>query len=173
MNIKEELLKEHSKHKTQEIADYIGLDSNKMAELMSLYSDSNQEIARRAAWVMSHVHDTFPTQTDSYQSLIIKTLKSHEVHDAVKRAGLRSLADKTIAEEYLGEAAEICFELLKSKEEAIAVKVHAMEILKNIVIGVPELREELLFSLEEQFPYQTSGFKSRASKIIAFLQKMK
>lgn len=173
MNLKEELLKKHSKEHTKTIAVHIGNRKDKMSELMSSYISEDQELARKAAWVLNHVHDLFPIQSDPFQSLIIKTLNKSAKQDAVKRAGLRTLADKYITEENLGETAELCFNILNGPEEAVAVKVHAMEILKNIVKRVPELRDELMFSLEEQYPYQTSGFKNRALKIMAFLNTLK
>ncbi|QNL20519.1 hypothetical protein HZR84_00650 [Hyphobacterium sp. CCMP332] len=172
MNLKEELQKEYSSVNSIRLAAYIKDHKNKTAELMALYSGKDQELAKRASWVLQHLHNLAPEQCDPFQNLIINTLKKASIHDAVKRSGLRTLADQSIDEENLGEVAEICFNFLNSMHEAVAVKVHAMEILKNIVKRIPELKEELLFSIEEQLPFQSSGFKNRASKILNFLNNL-
>lgn len=169
MNLKQELQREYSSVNSKRLAAYIRAHENKTSELMALYSGNDQELAKRASWVLQHLHNLAPERCDSFQNQIIKTLKKAPIHDSVKRSGLRTLADQSIEEDNLGEVAEMCFDFLNSMHEAVAVKVHAMEILKNIVKRIPELKEELLFSIEEQVPFQSSGFKNRAKKILHFL----
>ncbi len=172
MTLKADLEREYSAVNSKRLAVYIEKNKHKTAELMALYSGEDQELAKRASWVLQHLHNIAPQQCVPFQNLIIKSLRKTTIHDAVKRSGLRTLANQKIDPENLGELAELCFNFLNSMKEAVAIKVHAMEILKNIVKDVPELKEELLFSIEEQLPFQSSGFKNRANKIIKFLKTL-
>ena len=68
-----------------------------------------------------------------------------------------------------GEAADICFGYLVDHKETIAVRVFAMTVLGNICRREPDLGIELRLVIEEELPYASAGFKSRAKKILAEL----
>ncbi len=48
-----------------------------------------------------------------------------------------------------------------------AVKCFSIEIAERLTSGRPELINELKLIIEDQFPFASSGFKSRASKLLA------
>jgi hypothetical protein len=165
MNLEEELLKEHSKHQTLKIANYIGNDSSKFAALMKLVLGNNELLCQRSAWVMSSSFDKHPQLIAPYLRQLIDNL-SNNVHDAVKRNSLRILQHIDIPEELQGTACNICFNLLQSNDTAIAIKVFAMTVIKNICKQEPELTNELISVLQLQMPTASSGFISRANKIL-------
>lgn len=165
MNIKDEILREHSKQQVTKIADYIGNDPEKFDELMHLFFDREYRTCQRAAWVVSHCTDRYPGLAEPYIGPMLMNLKK-EVHVAVVRNSLRILQIMDIPGELLGEAADIGFKLLESKDQPVAVKVFAMTVLANICKKVPELKNELSILIEDQMPYASAGFRSRGSKIL-------
>ncbi len=131
MIIKEELLQEHSKSQTNKIADYIGNNKNRFKELMTLFLGKNELLNQRSAWVVSTVFKTQPQLISPYLKPIIKNMH-HPVHDAVKRNTLKILQNLAIPSDLQGEVCQICFPLLQSHNTAIAIKVFAMTVIKNI-----------------------------------------
>ena len=171
MNLREEILKDRTKENMIRLAGILSEDKQLIEHLLKLISNENQESpAIRLAWLFQHLDDLFPKCVLPYQKDILVILNKGNRFDGVKRALVRALSNQKLKEEELGLAAEICFNYLSSQEESVAVKVHAMTVLLQIVQRVPELKDELIFSLEEQFPYQSAGFKSRAKKILKKLR---
>jgi hypothetical protein len=171
MNIKEELLKEHSKAQTHKIANYIGDDKNKLKELMDLFLGKEQLLNQRSAWVVSVVFEKQPHLISPFLNKIIKNMHRN-VHDAVKRNTLRILQYVSIPESLQGEVCQICFPLLQSHDTAIAIKVFAMTVIKNICKEQPGLQNELQLILQEQLPYASKGFIARAKKVLKELNTL-
>lgn len=171
MDIKKELLKEHSKAQAVKISNYIGDAPEKFDELITLFLADEYRVTQRAAWVVSHCADQYPELIEPHLEKLILNLKN-KVHVAVKRNTVRVLQDVEIPEELLGETADICFTLMQSGEETIAVKVFAMTVLGNICVKFPELKNELIPLIEDQMPYGSAGFKSRGKKILKNLSKL-
>jgi hypothetical protein len=171
LDIKKELLKEHSKAQAVKISNYIGDDPEKFNQLITLFLADEYRVTQRAAWVVSHCADQYPKLIEPHLEQLILNLKN-QVHVAVKRNTVRVLQDVEIPEELLGETADICFNLMQSGEETIAVKVFAMTVLGNICVKFPELKNELIPLIEDQMPYGSAGFKSRGKKILKNLTKL-
>ena len=71
-----------------------------------------------------------------------------------------------IPEEYQSQLIDQLFELLSDPKEESAVKAFAMTVAYNVVKQYPELGQELKIIIEDQLPYATPSFKSRAKRII-------
>ncbi|MEQ8924790.1 MAG: hypothetical protein RLO81_03190 [Fulvivirga sp.] len=165
MDIKKELLKEHSKDQAEYIAAHIVTDKSKFKELMNLFLGDHYRTSQRAAWVVSKCHDNNPELIKPYLKEMIKNLGKGQ-HVAVKRNTLRILQDIEIPEPLWGITADVCFKVMESASEAIAVKVFGMTVLANICQHVPELKNELKLIIEDQMPYGSAGFQSRAKKVL-------
>ena len=165
MNIKTELLKEYSKPQAVKISNYIGRDENRFSELMKLFFEDGYRITQRAAWVVSHCSDKYPELIEPYIEPMILNLKN-DIPVAVQRNTLRVLQEKEMPESIIGDAADICFKIMETAKEPIAVKVFAMTLLANICKNVPELKNELKILIEDKLPFGSAGFKSRANKIL-------
>ena len=84
---------------------------------------------------------------------------------------IRALSFVNIPEDYQGEYADLCFELLNNPMEAIAVRIFAMEILWNITRNYPELAPELALVIREHLPNGSAGFKSKGRKTLKRIEK--
>jgi len=169
MNIKEELLKEHSKPQALKIVNYIGNNPERFDELMKLFFQENYRLNQRAAWPVGIFAEKHPDFILPYLGAMINLLEK-DVHNAVKRNIVRTLQYIEIPDELLGLAAENCFQLLTSNKEPVAIKVFAMTVLANICKKEPDLKQELTLVIEDQLPYASAGFKSRAKKIFKQLK---
>jgi len=167
LNLREELLTEYSKNQSIKLADWIGNDANKFAELMRLMlQDTDEKVMQRAAWVFSFCTRKYPDLVKPYLKEMIENLEK-PVHDAVKRNSLRALAEIDIPDELLGLTVDICFHFLVSADAAIAIKAFSMKVLENICKKEPELLAELKLVVEERLPFESKAFQSVGRKILA------
>ena len=169
MDIREQLLKEHSKSNANKIAHYVSDNTSRFALLMKLFFSDEYRVTQRAAQVVSICSDSHPQLIRPYLKELILNLRN-DVHDAVKRNSLRILQDIELPESLHGDMADIGFRLLTSREEPVAVKVFAMTVLANICKKEPDLKNELEIIIEDQMPYGSAGFISRGNKILKRLQ---
>lgn len=170
MDIKEALLKEHSKINSVAIANWIGDNKVRFAELIDLLLCSDYRITQRAAYAMLFVSEKHIELFQPYIEVLLNNLENRKVHIAVKRNTVRLFQNLPIPVKFQGQAVAICFEYLESATEAIAVKCFAMKLLANICESEPELIPELKILVENQYPYGSSGFKARSKHIFKQLK---
>ena len=170
MNIKEALLKEHSKKNSVAIANWIGADKDRFEELMDLFLHSEYRITQRAAYVLLFVSDKHIELFQPYIGILLKNLETKKVHIAVKRNTVRVFQNIHIPKKHQGQAAALCFEYLESANEAIAVKCFAMKVLANICENEPDLIPELQILVENQYPFGSAGFQARSKHIFKQLK---
>jgi hypothetical protein len=173
MDLREALLKEHSKKQTLKISAYIGTDKKLFAALIKLFLANEHPVTARSAWVLSHCATSHPQLILPYLKVMIDNLYTLNLHDAVKRNTYRILQSVTVPEALTGKLATCCFDVLNNKKEAVAIKVFAMTVLLHIVKSNPELKRELQLIIQEQMPYSSAGFKSRGQKVLNELNKIK
>ncbi len=170
MNLREALLKEHTKTNTTRIVDYIGDDKNRFAELIDLFFNDVYRVGQRAAWPVSYSGRAHPELITPYIKKMLKNLEN-PVHDSVKRNTLRVLQNFDIPKSLQGLAVKQCIRMVESNEP-IAIKVFSITLLGNIAKQHPELKSELRMLIETQIPYASKGFLSRASKVLKSLDKL-
>lgn len=168
MNLREELLKNHSKEVVVRIVRYVGKDKDRFAELMNLFLANTEVISQRAAWAVSYCVETHPGLVIPYLERMLDNL-DQPVHDSVKRNTIRTLQNIDIPKRFQGRVADICFHYLCNKDETIGTKVFSMTVLYNLSKEHPDLKNELRMAIEEQMPYASAGFKSRWRKILRAL----
>jgi hypothetical protein len=171
MNLQKALLSEHSKAQTIKIVHFIGDNPERFKELMHLFFDPDYRTTQRAAWVMSGCVQKHPSLVTPYLNKMINNLRK-PVHDAVKRNTVRVLQHLDLPDKLMGKTADICFELLSTPSEAIAIKAFSMTVLLNITKKQPDLKNELRILIEDQIPYASAGFLSRAKKTLKELDKL-
>ena len=166
MNIREEILKEHSKAQTLNIVRWVGDDQERFNELLALFIDDEYRVVQRAAWPLSYCVIQHPELIRKHFGKLIRNLRKPGLHDAVKRNTVRLLQDIEIPKRYQGEVMDICFRYVSSPEEAVAVKAFSLSVLHNLAGKYPEILPEIQLLIEERWDHETAAFKSRARKIL-------
>ncbi len=165
MDLRELILAEHSKTQMLKVVAYVGSNQHLFDELMKLFLASEYRVTQRTAWPVSYIAAAHPTLIKKHLKKIVLNLKN-PLHDAVKRNTLRFLQFIELPVNLHGITTAVCFKFLNDMKEPIAVKVFSMTVLWNICKQHPELSNELKLSIEAQLPYGSSGFSSRAKKIL-------
>ena len=172
MNLKEEILKEHSKAQCTKIVKWVGSSQQRFDELFSLFLNDEYRVVQRAAWPVSYCVDTHPQLISKHWKELMDNLKKPNLHNAVKRNSIRLMQHIELPEKYHGEIMDTCFMYLESPAEPLAVKVFSMAVLGNLAKKYPEIKAELKLLIEDQLPLQTVGFKSRGRKILKMLDEI-
>lgn len=173
MDISSTLLQQHSRRNADKIALYVGSNRFRFKQLINVYLTGPYRITQRAAWPLSICAENHPALFDSHLGKILKHLDQPNLHNAVIRNTLRLLQFVDIPTRHRGQVVHLCFHYLQSKKEPVAVKVFAMTVLSRLVGREPALRRELRIIIEDQLPYGSPGFVSRATKILKELDSFK
>lgn len=167
MNLREEILREHSKTQCDKIVLWIGNDQNRFDELFTLFLGSDYRVTQRASWPLSYSTIAHPGLIKKNLSRLILNLKKPDLPNAVKRNSLRLLQNILIPQQLDGQVMEICFKYLESPKEAVAIKAFSLTVLGNLCRRYPEILPEIKLLIQDQMPHQTAAFKSRAKKLLS------
>lgn len=165
INLKDELLKEHSKVQAEKIVKYVLQHPEAFHELMKIFFYDEYRLVQRASWPVSLLAKEQPTLFNDYLEKIIINFRN-SVPDAVKRNSTKVVLLLEIPECLKGITVDVMFHLLLDKKEPVAIKANAMSIIYKLCKNEPEIINELKIIIEDQFPYATPAFTSRARKIL-------
>ncbi len=171
MDIRQALLKEHSKKQMMSIADFIGEDKKRFSELMKLFLGKEYRVTQRAAGVVNICVSIYPGLLNGWLEKIIRNLTQPGLPDAVKRNTVRILQFMNVPSRLQGLLAESCFHFLQSSSEPVAVKVFSMTVLANLCKSEPDLQQELKLILKEQAVHGSPGFLARSRKVLKELER--
>lgn len=149
----------------------LGQNPKEFEVLMSLALHNPKQRSWRAAYLVDKIHDDFPETVIPYLPTIIEKLKT-EKNASKRRHWLKLISMNKINKVYFGFLFDYCIKTFTSAKEAIAVRVHAMQILYNISEEEPDLKPELLEIIRHELLYHSSaGIRSRGSKLAKKLGK--
>ena len=169
MNLREQLLKEHSKKNSERIAAYIGEDKERYLDLWRLVKTGLPPIPQRAVYALDHCALSYTPTIYPLMPEMIQLLQQ-DVHVAIKRNLMKMFAGAaTIPEDLTAELFDLCLKWMVEKKTAIAVKAHTMQVAYNIAKPYPELRNELRYVLNEQIKHGSKGIISRGKRILGVL----
>ncbi len=166
MNLRDEILKEHSKAQCNKIVQWVGDSQKRFEELFHLFLTDEYRVVQRAAWPVSYCVIAHPVFIKKNFKKLIKNLAKPNLHVSVKRNSIRLLQHVDIPEKFQGEIMDICFGFVASPTEPVAVKAFSLTVLGNLAKQYPEIIPEIKVLIEEQSPHQTAAFKSRAKALL-------
>jgi len=171
MNIEEQLIVEHSMSNSLKIVNYIGDDAVRFNDLFTLFIKNEPIISQRAAFALDHCCNTKPHLIAPHLSELIDNLIVPNQHDAIYRSSVRVLQDYKIPEDLQGKAIEYCYTLLRNYKQPIAVRAFSISVIYNITNDYPDLKPELLLTIQDLLDDDSPGLRNRSRKIYAKLKK--
>jgi hypothetical protein len=166
MNIRDALLEVHSKDQATKIADYVGDDPERFAELMKHLLGSVYRMSQRAAWPVNHCIERHTELVQPYFNVLIKQLERDDAHVAVRRNVARLFQFVEIPKRYQGRVFDACYNLLADPAETVAVRVFSMTVAAKLAENEPELLDELRLIAAKYPQAATAGFRSRARRVL-------
>ena len=89
MNLREEILKEHSKEHALKIANYACTSKKNFKALMQCFMSDEYRLAQRAAWSVSWAAKKKPVMITPFIKDLVAVLQKSNVHTAVIRNAVR------------------------------------------------------------------------------------
>ena len=167
MNLREAILKEHSKEQAMKIADWVGNNEKYFALLMHLFLKDEYRVVQRSAWIVSMVADLHPNLLLPYLNAMVKRMEEQNLPVAVKRNVVGILQNIPIPKKLQGAVMDICFHFLADPKEGIAVRCFSMTVLANLSKDHPEIKNELNTVVKSALERKPSaGFRARAKKVL-------
>jgi hypothetical protein len=132
--------------------------------------DSDRNIATHFIWLVGHICELSP-------EIVFPAIKDFFLHrkkTQIKNYD-RSLAKMFmycgIPEEIEGEATTLMFEWILSPDVIVSTKNYSAIALYNLTAKYPELKSELILTIQEQLNKNSISFKQTASRVIKNLVK--
>jgi hypothetical protein len=166
MNIRDELLKEHSKRQTMKIAEYVGDDKERFAQLIKLFLGPVYRESQRAAWAVNYCAERNKQLIKPYFAKLIEQLERDDVHVAVRRNVVRTLQFIDIPKRLEGRVFDACYSLLADPEQPVAVRCFSMTVAAKLAKDEPELLKELRLIATKHPQALTAGLRSRARRVL-------
>lgn len=168
MNLTEQLMLEMSRRNASYIAQQIGNDPKLFKEIIEIMFTAKAPLPLRASWVVTFFIDEHPELLKPYLNKIVGHLEKFD-HSGIRRNLLNYFCDCDIPQSLEGKLYDICFRLLLSRDEPVAVKAYSMQVLFNIAQKEPDLKGELRLVLEDFIDHDSAAVKSRSRKLLAKL----
>jgi len=165
MNLRETILKEHSKANCTRIVKWVGTDQKRFNELFELFLNDEYRVVQRAAWPVSYCVEDHPELIKDHFGKLLKNLNKKGIHDSIKRNSIRLLQYVTIPKKFHGQVMDLCFRYISSPIEAVAIKAFSISVLQNLARQYPEIINEIKLVIEERWNYETVAFRTRAKKL--------
>lgn len=171
MDFTSTILSNHSKEIATQIADYVGRNESRFEKLIEIYLAGPYRITQRSAWPIGLCVERHPELILPHLRRLLTFIKKPGNHVAVARNTLRLLQFVVIPTKYQGEVVDLCVGFLKLPKTAIAIKVFAITVLGKIAQREPGIKNEIVIMIEDQLPYASPAFVSRASKVLKDLRR--
>lgn len=170
MDIKGILEKGHSRKDAMAIKNYIISNPAAISDLMELFFSESVQLSQRSSWALLFVGLEAPRIIKPYLAKMVDLMPTAK-HDAQIRNTIRIFEEIDIPEELEGPLFEHCFNYLMDLKQATAIRAFSLHVLEKIANRHPELKHELIGEITIQKDHGTVGFKGRAKKVLARLQK--
>jgi hypothetical protein len=164
------LLEVHSKKNSLDIVALVVKDPRYMKTLMTLFFHGDLRTCQRVSWAVGILADNNTQLILPYFEKMINNLKDAK-HDAIIRNTLRTWKSMDIPEKHEGKVYDICFDYLNDIQQPIAIRVFAMIVVSKIARKYPDLKEEVISTIEMFYEHGSAGFQSRARKELRNLRK--
>ncbi len=168
--LKEILIGDVSADVKKAALDFTGINTERIDVLWQWLNYESDPLKWRACWIFESVCLSQPEVLNQYINKIAE-LYPKLTHKPSRRMLGHILSETEIPEKFESDILNAAFDWLNDPDEPIAVRVHAMQIVFNLSIKYPELQQELKATLHHLYDTGSAGFRNRAGKILAKIDK--
>jgi hypothetical protein len=166
MDLHATISKSIAKDNLRKITDYVGNSATRFKVLVEVYQGGPYRVTQRAAHVISQCVEKHPALATPHLRALLTMLEADDVPVAIQRNTLRLLQYCDIPRRFHGTLIDRCFCYLQDRSAPIAVRAFSMTVLERLIENEPDLKKELQIILEDELPYASPAFVSRARKIL-------
>jgi hypothetical protein len=171
MDLRQTILSGHNKAICHKVVDYVGINPKRFEALLEVFLGGPYRVTQRAAWPLSQCVERDPDLILPHINRVLTFAGNAGVHDSVKRNTMRLLQFVNVPTKSKGKALQLAFCFLQNRKEAVAIRVFSLTVIANLINDKPELKRELTLIIEDEMPYATAAFRSRALKVLKQLSR--
>jgi len=140
--------------------------------VLDLALEDNGVFAMRAARALNLAAVKRPELVRPYLNDIAKKLPTFKT-GGVKRCLLKTISERSFdySDDTMGLLVNTCFDWVNDPSEEVAIKVYALEVLYRISQFYPDIKPELIASIENLMPEASSGIRVRGKMYLKKLYK--
>ncbi len=171
MDYRSALLKDRSKANIQRLAEHIGEDPDRLADVMRIVPEDGSGASILASWVMTTVIEAHPELGRPWVADLIQWTQDG-THPTLERHALRSLQFCVLPTEFHGRITDLSFGILADAGRPIASRAFAITVAMRMVQSYPDLTYELVQLLQDVLRVDPGpAIRSRGSKALCRLRK--
>lgn len=171
MDLHSQLLKEHGRANAEAIADFVGHDKARFAELMHYMLHGDVRLAQRAAFSVGIVGERHHALVTPYLKPMLAALDA-PIHAAIPRNVIRLLHDGPLPKPLHGRIITAMFARIAEPRYAIAERAFAIPVAARLVQLYPELAHEFRLVLEDALRHDPGpAIRNRAAKALTHLRQ--
>ena len=167
MNLREEILFEHSKTQCTKIVGWVSSSQKRFDQLFHLFLTDEYRVVQRAAWPVSYCVAAHPHLIKKHFTHLVAYLEQPNIPVAVKRNSMRLMQSVSIPPAHQGAIMNLCFRYIGNPLEAPAVKAFSLTVLGNLSKLYPDILPEIKLIIQERWDTETPPFRSRARRILS------
>lgn len=168
----EDLLFDSSINTANRAVEIVGKDPERFKTVLDFGLQDKPQFAMRAMRVVNMVADNKPELMEPFLTEVVGRVHEYKTI-GLKRGLAKILSEQNYSydEDTAGRLVHTCFEWLNDPAEAIALKIYSMTILYKISNTYPEIKHELISSIENEIPKNSAAIKGRGRRILKRLYK--
>jgi len=132
------------------------------------YGISSDPSAWKAFWIMDKIHEVRPDLIQPYLKPMLENVERMK-QSGQKRHMLKLLSLNPLPDEPSVSFINYCFDRIMCRTEPAAIRVHAMQMLYNITLDIPDFKNELRVVIEDAMVEGTPGIICRGQKLLKYL----
>lgn len=157
-------------HNSDYLSAYFANNPENLDQLLALVFDDSKKRNWIAAWVLDKLNERKPELLTPLLPRLISQIDQTKNH-AKLRHYLKILSLHPAPADLAGKLFEQCFQIFTNPAYAVAIRVHAMQVLYEISQSEPELKPELILLIENEMEiHPTPGIKSRGKRLLSMLR---
>jgi hypothetical protein len=166
------LVKGLGKKAVMDLAEKANVDPEFYLELLHVIENGEVTPAMKASWVLGNAArlDSTPAQRHGWK--ILGLLKTASI-GGVQRELLKVLEVVKFKDNADGEFVDYCFDLMRRPGIDVGIRYYCLRILQRKVMQYPELKDELMLTLEEILDWHNQVWKKYLIKAMEKLRKKK
>jgi hypothetical protein len=171
MNIEEALMMGKSGYMSAAVYQYVANNPSSMKQLMDCFFSHDMRLSQRSVIPIGKIAAKHSKMLEPYIKQMLKA-QEKPYNTAIRRNVIRTIMLMDLPEKYRGQVFDICLQYVNDVKEAIAVRAFAIAICGDMCKHYPELKVELIETLELHENFGSPGFRSQAKRVKRELQKL-
>jgi hypothetical protein len=156
---------------TETVFDYFNKHTGDFPNLLTVALDESDPTNWRAAWLVDKLNDRHPKLIAAHIDRILEASFSTE-NQSKLRHFLKLISLHPITKHSAGKLFDRSLTIFTSPGYAIAIRVHALQILYELSKEEPELKRELILTITQELElHPSAGIVSRGQKILNKLRQ--